>query len=147
MKLILVLLFCLVGCIKTDKYNGLDIAEIESPEDQALAIVNKTPTSFQLEGVDNAHAWERASAFFTLYLDSKDSEKLKVTQELISNYPSKNAGYIYTITRRVQAGGYVYNVDCKLGKSYGEPSLAKRNARNLARFIQSSVLEVSLLAK
>ena len=119
--------------------------EVISQKEQTLAEIDQTPTTFQLSLEKDFAAWQRAGLFFRQYIP--DAQLSINTAKLISNRGS-NSKYIYEVRRRISPNGdSTYSVDCYRNHPSATLEAAERNAKNLARFISSGVLELTLLER
>jgi len=128
----------IIGCSSSH----VELVEVVSQEEQTIAELNQTPTTFDLEVDDDYAVWGRVRLFFRQYLPD---ETLSTDEDQYITNIGSSGKYIYQIRRTFVGSKSHYVVRCI--SNNGDPQLAERNAKNLARFMRSGTLELNLLAK
>lgn len=118
--------------------------EVQTVEEQALEEVLAAPTDFTVASVEADAAWARAALFFDRYTSTGGVFTSTREAEVLASRGGP-ASYRYEVVRAPAGAAYRFQVRCS--PRGGAPSLAERNARNLARFIRDGNLELSLLAQ
>ncbi len=121
-----------------------------SPQEQIQEEIANAPTSFEVAFAEDHSAWERAGWFFQKYTASTDVKTERYQDSgsgsevwLLTNADSGKDLYRYTVKKTPSGSGLAYTVFCRT--EAGTREKCDQNARNLARFIKSGTLEVSML--
>lgn len=150
MKSILLTLFLIAGaaCSMPQAKPKYEL-EVVTVEELAAQAVNESPTDFVVSGSDESVAWERSHLFFSTYTSGVEEQEFDYPKpgiSLVSRSRDKDK-YIYEIEHTATASGYRYVVSCSRNSSKkgGSDFQARRNAKNVARFIRDGNLELTLL--
>jgi hypothetical protein len=116
--------------------------ELVTIEQQAKEVVENFTTSFEVTPNEDNGAWTRARYFFYTYTDGKP----QVSENKLTSDENSSDKVIFKITRTPSKRTVLYAVEC-LSKNSLEVSEndALMNAKNLARFIKNSEIEMSLI--
>lgn len=134
--LIISLLIC--GCAAANKEKFT--YEYIPPEKAAIDVVDSTAPSFTVQYADEHYATERLMYFAQSILKSTPTSGGRNTVTGEATIMLGSANYIYTIRKAPTSEGVQYAVSCT-SRSEGMNETAMRNAKNLARFVQSGQFE------
>jgi len=128
--------------------SSVEVMDVVTVEDQAKHEILATPTTFLLQGEESEGAWTRSRFFFETYT----SGTFKISALAMTSDESAGTPFRYTVRRTPQGvRGETYQVACIPATPQGitaeQRTKADLNAKNLARFLKSGYLEVSLLEK
>ncbi|RIL02582.1 MAG: hypothetical protein DCC75_13215 [Proteobacteria bacterium] len=104
-------------------------------------------TEFVVPYPDAVYSWQRAQHFFKIHISDKFKPSSQPSPDILEGYSSDRGVYFYRVKKDQGHGGFRYNVECIPVSTQISSTLAKQNAKNLARFIAQGQLELSLLAK
>jgi len=135
----------------SEALRGVDYEIEASVQDQAFEEVRKQPTSFVVTSGEDVHAWERANFFFNRYLKQEGQKGvMKAVHNgnavVLTSKALQVGRFDFEVRKTDTYNGIHYDVRC-VSRKAGNGDSANINARNLARFIQTGNLEVSLLVK
>lgn len=150
--LVILLISLILGCSSSSsKKSGTWSRSFTTPEgyevigqdQQAIDIIQRSPTSFPVSPEDNGKTWARARYFFAQQLGVEPKSTIT---DLTS--PSEGKGnFLYRISRKPSSRGVQYTVVCvPKDRSGGFDERAQLNAKNVARFLREGTLEGSFLA-
>lgn len=118
---------------------------ISTSKDADLEEIEAQSTHFKIAVDKDYAAWQRVKVFFQEYLGNDVSPDSNKSYYATTEDASRDKKYFYAVRRQTLASGdKAYSVECYALNS-GSPVMAERNAKNLARFIESGKLQVSLL--
>lgn len=130
--------------IVPEKYN----VEVDTIDKLALEEVEATKTDFFVPTYDESATWDRTKIFFVKYLgipNLKNSLRKVGNVTVLTNDISSKSKYTYEVKKELFGNGYNYFVKCIPASGDATQKKAKRNAKNLARFILQGTLETTLL--
>ena len=125
--------------------------EVITVEQQAREEVAGTTTKFEIPWSEDDAAWERARLFLTNY-GGGIVEASVGQRNIIGSLGDEASVFDYQIVRTRGKNGSNYEVTCEsrgnvAATGPGDLSAAELNARNVARFIRTGTLELSMLAR
>ena len=147
----------LCSCSTSARVRPQDHVERISDMSQgALVDVLAARSSFELAYEDAVTAWQRTQMFFSKYaknqrtLGGRNAAVVVAgASRFIESLSGESEHYLWEVQRQEIAGGYRFTVNChlRLGEtpSFEQEDLLDQNERNLARFIESGQLELTLL--
>lgn len=123
--------------------------EVISPGRQAQEAIAETPLEFTVPYPEATLAQERVLLFLKRYCSELEVEQLKQEPRtaLYTNRSADVDRFHYFVAVKPNNNGLHFRVRSLPNRSQSESDLALRNAHNVARFINSGQLELSLLAR
>jgi hypothetical protein len=130
-------LSCLtLGCVANQPRYEVEVITLK---DQALSALQSTPTNFSIHSSEDRAAWNRASYFLQQYGGGLQEGRPGILRG------GSSGSVTYEVIRRPDGDQVRYQVSCLPDGSKVTVSEATLNAQNLARFIVSGELELSML--
>jgi hypothetical protein len=120
---------------------NFQVAEVVSVEKQALEEIRATPSTFKLSAEEDRPTWTRAKIFF----ENFNGGNPVLGDGVMKSSPSTASKVHYTIEKRWSGDGYRYTVLSQTPKTPTAPDQLMLYSKNVARFLQTGYLEVSLL--
>jgi hypothetical protein len=134
---------CSAGTSSSFNSGKFEFETISSAEEARLEI-QSAPTAFSLDPEQNESAWERAYFYLNQYAgEGKVVHESASDRDILTK--STAHGFRYQISRQYQGGGVNFQVLCTPIQGRGNPTDALLNAKNLARFIRTGELEMSIV--
>lgn len=132
---------CLIFVSCGPSSQKFEVAEVVTVEKQALEEIRATPSTFKLSAEEDRPTWTRAKIFF----ENFNGGNPVLGDGVMKSSPSTASKVHYTIEKKWNGDGYRYTVLSQTPNMPTAPDQLMLYSKNVARFLQTGYLEVSLL--